>query len=383
MDLSELIRYLTNNIPLFAISAVLLFLAIRNLKFKKSESSLFIGFTLIVLFLSIVVEQEKYSQATGRVVVGTIFTSIGYITRPILLYIFILLTNMGYKRPRKFYAMCMIPLFICTIVYIFPLMFGVPVVSKMVFYYQEIPGGGARFYRGTILPLNFFSHAVSLFYIFVLVYISMKMFQGKHRRDGIVIILCALIIIITVVVEVLTNRNDLLNIVCEICAMINYIFILSVDTSRDSLTHLYDRRTYYQDLARYERIINGVIEIDMNELKFVNDNFGHSVGDEALNELARIFENCIDPASMCVYRMSGDEFLVLMFNGKEEWLSDAVFTIKEELKTSTYSAAVGYYFIDRTKEIITLEEAMKRAEQYMYKDKNEFYARTKHNRRRE
>ena len=380
-NLTELAKYLTNNIPLFSICAVILFLSIRNFKIKKRESILFIIFTLIVLFLSVVVEIEKYSQTSGWQITGTIFTSIGYVTRPTLLFIFIMLTNMGRFKDKRFHVILLIPLFINIVIYIFPLMFNVPYVSTMVFSYQMNSDGTASFVRGTFL--NFAAHAVSLFYLLVLIYVSMAKFQGKHRKDGIVIILCVLIILITVVAEMLVNRNDLLNIICEICAMINYIFILSVSSSRDPLTNLYDRRTYYDDISRYKNIINGIIQIDMNELKSVNDKFGHAAGDTALNELARIFEACIDPASMCVYRMSGDEFLVLMYHGKEQWLEDTIFTIKEELKTSSYSAAIGYYFWDRNKEKLPFETALRRAEQNMYKDKEEFYSRTGHHRREE
>ena len=55
--------------------------------------------------------------------------------------------------------------------------------------------------------------------------------------------------------ETLTGRNDLLNIVCDICAMVNYIHIISVTSSKDPLTNLYDRRAYYDDVARYKNSI--------------------------------------------------------------------------------------------------------------------------------
>lgn len=380
--MSGVVRYLTNNIPLFAICVVILFIAFRNRRIRKQESILFVVFTAIVLFLSVVVEIEKYAQRVSNPVLGTIFTSFGYIFRPILLYIFVLLANMNEPRSKKFYYICAAPLLLNIIIYLFPLFFGVPVISKIVFYYVDNGDGTATFTRGTIIPLNFVAHAVCAFYLGVLVYVSTLRFQGKHRRDGTVIILCVAIILVTVAAEMIANRNDLLNVVCEICAMINYIFILSVNTSRDALTNLYDRRTFYEDTSRYRRLINGIISIDMNGLKNLNDNYGHNKGDNALAELARIFEASVDRSTMCVYRISGDEFVILMFQGKEEWLSDTVFAIKEEMKTSTCTAAIGSYFIDRKKEIITFESAMRKAEQAMYTDKNEYYKQTGNDRRK-
>lgn len=379
MNVQEFVKYITNNLPLFSIAVVILFIAIRNFKIRKRESALFIAFTAIVLFLSVVVEIERYSQAIGNVYSGTIFTSLGYIIRPILLFVFILLVNMDQKRSKLFYRLCLIPLAINVVIYLLPLFFGVPGISKLVFYYEMNSDGTASFCRGTFL--NFTSHILSAIYLGVLIYVGTLRFHGKHRRDGIVVILCVAIIFTTVLTEVLTGRNDLLNIVCGICAMINYIFIMSVNTSRDPLTNLYDRRTYYEDVSRYRPLINGIIQIDMNELKFLNDHYGHGVGDSALNELASIFESCSDESSMCVYRLSGDEFLILMFNGRQEILAHTVYQIKEKLRESTYSAAIGYYYIDKENNPITFDEAMREAEELMYKDKADYYIKSGRDRR--
>ena len=214
-----------------------------------------------------------------------------------------------------------------------------------------------------------------------MIYVSTLRFQGKHRKDGLVLVLCVGIIFVTVLTEVLVRRSDLLNIVCEICALINYVFIVSVNTSRDPLTNLYDRRTYYEDISRYHSLINGVVQIDMNELKWINDNEGHASGDAALYSIARILESSADNSSMCVYRLSGDEFLIMMFEGKEAQLEQTVASIRQQLNKTIYSAAVGAYFIDRPKDTTSVEDAMKEAERRMYIDKDNFYMSTDHKRR--
>ena len=201
----------------------------------------------------------------------------------------------------------------------------------------------------------------------------MVKFHGKHKSDGLVIVLVVIIIIVTVVAEMLAGRNDLLNIICAICALINYVFIMTVNASRDPLTHLYDRRTYYEDIAKHSNQINGIIQIDMNGLKYLNDNLGHAAGDEALLTVSEIFHSAIDLKTMCLYRLSGDEFLILMFDGKKEKLDETVKTIKEEMDKSAYSVAIGSYFFDKKKDSITFLEAMKTAEEKMYEDKNAFY----------
>ena len=373
-------NYLISNIPLFSISAVMIYLAIRNLRVRRKESIYFLVFTTIVIILSAVCALEKYSQRAGLPVVGTIFTTLGYILRPILLFIFVLLSNMDFKRERWFFNMIGIPLIVSTTVYILPLFMGVEPLRTLVFYYQMNDAGGADFMRGTFL--NFTSHAICLFYLGVLVFVSTVRFHGKHRRDGLVLLLCVAVILLTVIAEMITTRNDLLNIVCEICAMINYIFIMTVNSSRDPLTNLYDRRTYLEDVSRYKTIVNGLIMIDMNELKFVNDNYGHQIGDEALHELAQIFDTSVEPSIMCTYRVSGDEFIILMFQGKIEQLDSTVTRIRQRVDECKYSAAIGSCYIDKKAGDISFEEAYQKAEELMYQDKSKHYVETGHDRRR-
>ena len=163
--------------------------------------------------------------------------------------------------------------------------------------------------------------------------------------------------------------------------MINYIFILSVNSSRDPLTNLYDRRTYYEDIARFKHQIKGVIQIDVNGLKHLNDTYGHDAGDNALLTVSRILEKNLGNAEMCAYHLSGDEFLIIMYQGKNEVLERTVENIRAEVSETEYSVAVGYYFVNKN-ENITYEVALKKAEELMYSDKERYYQISGNDRRR-
>ena len=374
MDVSN---FFASNIPLFSICLVMILISIRNFKVRKKESIYFLIFTGILLLLSVVVVMEQYASVVGNIYLATIFTSIGYAARPFLILIFILLANMNDKRNIWFYRVFIGLLCLNALIYVIPWFFNVPWMSTAVFHYELI-GGKAVFQYGGFL--NYSSHFIALFFLVVLIYFSIASFQGKHRRDGIVLILCGLIILATVITEMVLQRTDLLNIISGICIMIDYIFIISINASRDPLTRLYDRRTYYEDLTKFQNMINGIVQLDMNELKYYNDNFGHEAGDEALVSLANIFSSSIISKSMCAYRLSGDEFLILMFQGKKEQLDEVIRIIKEKLSTCKYSAALGSYFIDKGDKT-TFDEAMKKAEKLMYEDKTNYYSQSGHDRR--
>jgi len=90
----------------------------------------------------------------------------------------------------------------------------------------------------------------------------------------------------------------------------------------DMLTGL-PNRTHF--IERLERIISraahdedyrfALLFIDVDELKRVNDGYGHLAGDQLLSAYARRLENCIRPDDL-VCRLGGDEFAVFL-NGVE------------------------------------------------------------------
>lgn len=85
----------------------------------------------------------------------------------------------------------------------------------------------------------------------------------------------------------------------------------------DSLTGLYNRRYWEPELARHVELYKryrhpfAVLMLDLDNLKWVNDTFGHAAGDTALTHLATVMRmNIRDVDIPC--RFGGDEFLILM-----------------------------------------------------------------------
>jgi diguanylate cyclase (GGDEF)-like protein len=85
----------------------------------------------------------------------------------------------------------------------------------------------------------------------------------------------------------------------------------------DSLTGLYNRRYWEPELERYVELYKryrhpfAILMLDFDNLKWVNDTFGHAAGDTALNHLATVMRmNIRDVDIPC--RFGGDEFLILM-----------------------------------------------------------------------
>ncbi|OUB08498.1 GGDEF domain-containing protein [Bacillus thuringiensis serovar shandongiensis] len=76
----------------------------------------------------------------------------------------------------------------------------------------------------------------------------------------------------------------------------------------------------------------GLLYIDLNRFKTINDTLGHSIGDSVLKEVAKRFRVCLSPA-IPLARIGGDEFAILVHNHTEQQLLDLcenLFRITEE-----------------------------------------------------
>lgn len=146
----------------------------------------------------------------------------------------------------------------------------------------------------------------------------------------------------------------------------------------DALTKVGNKRAYDIAVKRLNESEGhyGIALIDMNDLKEINDNYGHEKGDLSIKTVSRIICSVFNPAS--VYRVGGDEFIVILENADYKDRVKLINKISEtfELNKSNdtlppwerVSAAVGYatYNLKKDKNV---ESVMQRADSAMYENK--------------
>ena len=137
---------------------------------------------------------------------------------------------------------------------------------------------------------------------------------------------------------------------------------LSVRSSRDPLTSLYNRR-YFQDFMRdaparterrrrgeLERPIHALLLIDIDLFKQTNDRFGHAAGDAVLVVIARRLRDTLRETDMIV-RWGGEEFLVFVPSTSADKLDEIAARIMAAVATEPIvyqgnsirvTASIGY-----------------------------------------
>ena len=93
-----------------------------------------------------------------------------------------------------------------------------------------------------------------------------------------------------------------------------YMSLLNRRSYIDMLTGLYNRQYlehFIYEMQKSSGNFYGIM-IDMDFFKEINDQFGHSAGDRALNDMADVIREACDDRYQKFFRYAGDEFIILV-----------------------------------------------------------------------
>lgn len=147
----------------------------------------------------------------------------------------------------------------------------------------------------------------------------------------------------------------------------------------DSLTYAQNRNHFneYLEQNRNKELHSlGVIYLDLNGLKEINDKMGHIAGDTLIITASYALQEIFLDNS---YRVGGDEFVVIEQDVSELLFFDQYAKLLKRMKELEISVATGCVWKETCP---NLSETLQEADQKMYEDKKRYYSLAENDRRR-
>lgn len=232
------------------------------------------------------------------------------------------------------------------------------------------------------LPFNYVFYMVDLGYVLFSIYIykSYEKRYGKPRFFPLFIMLSP--ILLGCGIQVLFYGVSLIWVSMGVGLTAIYMSIQNEFSYQDKLTGLYNRAylDYMLETSTREKKALGGIMIDVDYFKQINDNYGHSYGDEALIDVARVI-TFAKPDEAVAIRFAGDEFIVMLRSANEKQMQSMVESIRDELKMFNeteerrykLSLSLGYSIYEPAHDSIDI--FLKRMDDNMYEEKKEKHTR--------
>lgn len=131
----------------------------------------------------------------------------------------------------------------------------------------------------------------------------------------------------------------------------------------DVMTSLKNRNYLNYNIKTWEDNViypQSIVILDLNNIKYINDNYGHAEGDEVIKKAASILINNQEENTDIV-RTDGNEFLIYMVGYDEKKIQEYIRKLSKEMKSlpHEFGASFGYSMI--TDDIKTIDDAINEA----------------------
>lgn len=334
------------------ITLFLVLFIMTNNNFEKRTNRLFLASACCVFLLVI---EEAWEAELGFMPtfqpLRIPLSAIGYTLRPLIVYFLVI---MLYGTTRKKSLLLSIPIVFNTVVSFSALFCGIA--------FSYTPDN--QFVRG---PLGLTPFIVAGGYIVVLLYLTLQQCKKGSFTEALIVSAIVLLAFTSTILESIFHFRAIQNACMGISLTYYYLFLHSNRNNRDALTNALTRRRFYLDAERYRTSLTAVISLDLNDLKTLNDQYGHTAGDTALIEFTQIIKRSIG-VHASLYRIGGDEFMILCYKTEEAAVQQIIERVQSELQKSPYRCAIGYSMYSHEME---LDHVCQVADHAMYENKRQ------------
>lgn len=197
-------------------------------------------------------------------------------------------------RKRRLYA---IPLGIHTTIELLSIFFGITFTVGADNIYRH-----CRFY---------FLYHIAYFAATIFLIIRFSQFSSRfQKRNDLSLSMLLLFVLFGVLCQAIDGTIRIVWMTVAVGEILFYIFYCNLIGQIDALTELLNRRSFEISLGRLKKRV-GILVLDVNRFKEINDTYGHPYGDRCLSEIGAALKAAYGRYGSC-YRIGGDEFCVIL-----------------------------------------------------------------------
>lgn len=316
--------------------------------------------TIAILTLEILSNLIMDPSATQLVAAHKLINVLGFSLSPIVPYLFLKFVSTSvpidihqkiWKSPLYFNAI------LCVSSYWTGLVFQIDALNNY--------GRGIFF----IIP-----SLISLLYFFIVIYYVLKNGTKLAKPDKTILFLIFLLPILSFMIQLVFPNLLLIWPSVSLSLLLYYVYSLELQYDFDIQTQIKNRTAFDKEMLRnFERNNVTLFVFDLNNLKNINDQYGHIEGDMLIKSSATLLNICFSEIGE-VFRIGGDEFCAICEALSDDDAEIALLRLKHLIDdyndkiTNKLVMAHGYAHYDyRSGE--TIYEALSRADDFMYAHK--------------
>lgn len=199
-----------------------------------------------------------------------------------------------------------------------------------------------QYKRGSLFLISAF---ITYFYIFLSFFLILKERKKFLKEDYLPLLIFGILPIAGAIVQTLFYGTLLMWSCCSFSLIIVYNFLQQRMVHLDKLSGAWTRSSFDYYIARRIKIKNnetfGIIFADIDNLKDINDKYGHLEGDLAIKNTVSLFRSVLRKTDI-IARFGGDEFIIVLECDSRDLLDKTIERIKCCFNNYNYVSSKDY-----------------------------------------
>ena len=341
----------SNYVVLFEFVGLLIMLGISAHVPSRMKRLTFTGIILLFIELTLYYVELWTQDFATLSIARPLLTAGKYSIYPFILYVMTMITV---KTKLPWYKNFLILL---------PAMVVIPIYfssqwTRLVCFFSE----SNRWAPG---PLRYLPYVIFAIYLVLFLVRNIVFLHSETQQIRGILYFIIIAPVVGVLLYLFLDYSDDYSAIFTSSIVLYYLFIYLHFARFDPLTGLLNRQVYYFDMNTGSNRISYAVSIDLNDLKHINDSYGHDAGDTALKTVAAVLRKNVG-RNGTLYRIGGDEFVIFYRDVDESAVAKAIEKMRAEMAKTPYVCAFGYA---KRGPLHTVEDAVRFADHEMYDDK--------------